>query len=88
MRAEISRVMSTVGGRLCFIDKRCPLAQDGRVLFKEGREEKERVVVLRAGPRPRPWAATLSHRCGRNYLSEREVENLGGRTGQTWWMNV
>lgn len=55
MRAEISHVMSTVGGRLCFIDKRCPLAQDGRVLFKEGREEKEKG----GGPEGRSKAEAL-----------------------------
>lgn len=51
---------------------------------EEGRKEEDREPVQRAGSRPRPRAATLSHRCGRNYLSERErkVEDLGSRTGQ------
>lgn len=49
MRAKISCVMSTVGGRLCFIDKLCPLAHDGivpfaseRLLKREGKRRKGR----------------------------------------------
>lgn len=37
MRAKISCVMSTVGGRLCFIDKLCPVAHDGILLFASER---------------------------------------------------
>lgn len=37
MRAKISCVMSTVGGRLRFIDKFCPVAHDGILLFASER---------------------------------------------------
>lgn len=76
--------MSTVGGRLCFMGKRCPLAEDGSVLFKEGRIEEEGVMVQTLGrdpPTPPPTAGAV-------ITSERGEENLGGRTGQAWRVNL
>lgn len=73
MRATISCVMSTAGGRLGFIDKLCPLAHGGVVLFasERGRRRKREGWGDDPEGRPEPEAPGLCRR-RRNYLSERE----------------